>query len=745
MSTSIRSAIAPQVSLRTFATRYRPDPPFPLSVRKLLRAWPVGRLQRRSFDLRALQQKFDRYFNHAAHPLIRVQIHSNLVRVYMLGNDGTYGDTPLVEEVIDTSHRIRDLNTERILLELLPGERPQLRITVHFETGGEEEIDGKWPTPDADIESFRIILNCYFSRVSNRVDVLECVDVIETSAASLRLLSRAFTGDVYEYWHRAVKRKITVPNGLATEKVKNKIRSALCKEFINVGIDLDVTGPIDGVYADIVESMVSGGLYGALRSERFRKEIQRRLGSLLTGGEHHVTQVFGEGNALVVEYIQPPQQVEAFPEHPQPPLDPGTLAGIEHIVVLMMENRSFDHMLGYLSKEGGRSDVDGLRGGESNRYKGRDYASFPLGADNFAHSPCHDYECVFTQVNGGRQDGFVASFAQRFESQGVDPGRVMGHYSAAQVPVYDALARNFLVCDRWFCAHPGPTFPNRYYTLTGRLNRDRYGQWELGNSESAQYGTISTKTVFDHLSAQGVSWNYYEHGYCTLRIFGRYVDDYENRIRSIDHPRHGFFEAARTGTLPSVSFIDPNFIEVPVPYANDDHAPSRVIDGQVLIGKIARALIAGPKWDKTLFVVTYDEHGGFYDHVSPPQDAAPVCGVDQLGPRVPALVVSPWVDKGKASHVVFDHTSIIKTIVRRFLAANPPDMGARVAAANDLSQVMLARPRGDRPEIPLPSPPPRAALVAPTGVGDEDDPSDFHGALRALRLRHPVRRPGQPS
>ena len=114
-----------------------------------------------------------------------------------------------------------------------------------------------------------------------------------------------------------------------------------------------------------------------------------------------------DGQALNVDYIVPPGQLEPFPENPQDPLDPGLLANIDHIVVLMMENRSFDHMLGYLSKEGGRSDINGLRGGEKDRYKGTDYPSFPLPDTRFDESPGHGPSEVENEVDGGKMDGFV--------------------------------------------------------------------------------------------------------------------------------------------------------------------------------------------------------------------------------------------------------------------------------------------------------------------------------------------------
>jgi phospholipase C len=146
----------------------------------------------------------------------------------------------------------------------------------------------------------------------------------------------------------------------------------------------------------------------------------------------------------------------------------------------------------------------------------------------------------------------------------------------------------------------------------------------------------------------------------------------------------------------------------------------------------------GPLWQKTLLVITYDEHGGFYDHVMPPEGPAVSAGIKEFGPRVPAFVVSPWVDRGTVTDVVFDHTSILKTIARRFLSARPPDMGERMAQANDLSMVLRSTARQDRPDIPLPRALPpgdaqfRRAVLAREALADDDD---FHKLLRTARFR----------
>jgi phospholipase C len=150
----------------------------------------------------------------------------------------------------------------------------------------------------------------------------------------------------------------------------------------------------------------------------------------------------------------------------------------------------------------------------------------------------------------------------------------------------------------------------------------------------------------------------------------------------------------------------------------------------------------GPHWNKTLLIITYDEHGGFYDHVNPldfRDKAKPVSGIDHYGVRVPTFVISPWVDRGAVSNVVFDHTSIAKTIARRFMSASPPDMGERMAAANDLSMLLQPSARQDRRLIPVPPAPARTAglarRAAPVAASD-----DFKAIMRTMHARYSMRR-----
>ena len=178
----------------------------------------------------------------------------------------------------------------------------------------------------------------------------------------------------------------------------------------------------------------------------------------------------------------------------------GTLSNIDHIVVLTMENRSFDHMLGYLSLPAGqggagRTDIDGLTGGESNSFRGTHFPSTAVTQTVFSPFPPHGFEPVHRTINGGKMDGFASEYAA--QNGAPIAGQIMQHQTASTVPAYDGLARDFAVGHRSFASHPGPTFPNRFYELTGRLNLDVRGFWEF---DPGPVRPVGTQTIFDFLS-----------------------------------------------------------------------------------------------------------------------------------------------------------------------------------------------------------------------------------------------------
>src|SRR3984885_2518169 len=405
---------------------------------------------------------------------------------------------------------------------------------------------------------------------------------------------------------------------------------------------------------------------------------------------------------------------------------------IDHLVVVMLENRSFDHMLGYLSLPaalGGRDrgDVDGLRGPDVNfnEHAGSLYPIRPLEKTQFdgeAEDPDHSGEAVDEQLAGGGQ-GFVANFArhsaalaQKLGVPAPDPGLVMGYYDSDDLPVYDHLAAEYCVVDRWFSSVPGATWPNRLYSVAGQA---------AGERDDASPPLYELPTFVRYLDEANVDWRWYSFDPATLR-----AADPEYRLSH--HDRFGYVDARKlsireevagkltekgsllddiaAGNLGQVTWIDPHFKDLNVlgPDSNDDHPPSDVLAGQDLILTIYHALSSNPRtWPKTLLVIVYDEHGGFYDHVAPPAATDDHPDFRRLGVRVPALVVSPLVTPGSNSKALlgddfhFDHTSIIRTILTRFCQANGqiPAMSARTAAAHHLGHLLRdGAPRADVPD-----------------------------------------------
>ncbi len=381
---------------------------------------------------------------------------------------------------------------------------------------------------------------------------------------------------------------------------------------------------------------------------------------------------------------------------------PAELQKIEHIVVVMMENRSFDHMLGYLGLPGGLPDLDGVQAARPNLYTGREYQVKHLLGDDARRQidPDHGGGDVDRQLEN-ENGGFVADYAKKHPP---DPGVVMGYFDGGDLPAYDHLARQYCVCDRWFSSTPGATWPNRLYAITGRCDDTR---------EDLSPPFYSLPSVMRYLNDG--DWRWYSNDPGSLRLVDqRYRLGHRDNFayfdrRAIDalvelggdllvNPQAGFLDDAANGSLPRLSWIDPNYNDLSIlgQPSNDDHPPSDVRAGQSFVWSVYRALAAGPKeqWEKTLLVVTYDEHGGFYDHVVPPTDAAGTTPeFRRYGVRVPALVISPWIEPGTVCHTLFDHTSILKTILLRFCSDEKgtiPDMGPRVSAANDLSELLGA-------------------------------------------------------
>jgi phospholipase C len=396
---------------------------------------------------------------------------------------------------------------------------------------------------------------------------------------------------------------------------------------------------------------------------------------------------------------------------------------IDYIVVVMMENRSFDHMLGYLTL-GGRHDIDGLQPTFANVYDGRTYPIHRLGRTALDHDedPKHGGKDVSRQIAGGTMGGFVQNFIEsrpdelkeRFKAR-EDPV-VMGYYDGEALPVYDHLAKTFCVCDRWFSSVPGATWPNRLYAVAGHSNGRKENKKLFGKFD---FPLSWIPAFVRHLDYRNIDWRWYHARPWDIEPPTVQVVDGSYFVRPGDHfalfdrtevgGQPSFLEDARDGNLAPVTWIDPDFGITARGDSNDDHPPADVRRGQALLKKVVNALMESPAWPRTLLVICYDEHGGFYDHVPPPSAADDDEDMRTYGVRVPALVVSPFVPEGSVAHVTFDHTSIIRTVLERFCPEDDgsiPWMGARVAAAEHLGRLLtLADARPPAPvgsEVHLP-------------------------------------------
>jgi phospholipase C len=410
---------------------------------------------------------------------------------------------------------------------------------------------------------------------------------------------------------------------------------------------------------------------------------------------------------------------------------------IDHIVVLMLENRSFDHMLGYLSLppelqaaspgDRQRLPIDGLRDGLANTHAGVVYPVHHLDRTTLrkAEDPDHSEAGIREQLsnaNGGFVDCYV-----RTRNEPVDPGTVMGYFNADDVPMYDFLARRFCVCDHWFSSVPGHTWDNRVYAVSGRE----------ADALIPRAPLYAVPTFLRLLPAD--AWRWYSTDPATLRLIDpHYRLGPDRNFAFFDRrtlfEQETFFDDIAAERLPALSWIDPNFVDLSgfgPPGSSDDHPPSDIHAGQELALRVYTALASSPLWERTLLLVTYDEHGGFYDHVAPPVPVNPTPRYPTYGVRVPALVASPWVPAGQPSSTVFDHTSIIATVLARFVPSydgKDPDLGPRVAVANDLGALLTL----DEP---------RPAEPVPDAVIDAIAHWRLEGIKRALR--DPVR--GLPS
>lgn len=384
---------------------------------------------------------------------------------------------------------------------------------------------------------------------------------------------------------------------------------------------------------------------------------------------------------------------------------------INHIVFLMLENRSYDHVLGHLSLPayGNNPLYKGLRGRERNSIKNLkpDAWPNPQPASNYAPGPSHGHMATMEQIADGSMSGFANQHRDQIRRSSrpyFDARTIMNFHTPGQLCVYDMLIEEYTVATQWFSSFPGGTWPNRFCVMTGSTPI-----LENSDLETDDFGYLKDLTIFDLLNEANIDWRFYEHDLTFLRFFNNFRLNSNNIKPFLD-----FKTDVTNRNLPPVMFIDPSFSHVPGGGApNDDHpsfASTSMQNGQALVKDVITGLKASNSWNDTLLVVTYDEHGGFYDHMPPPgssvsnlNNVAKVhpSAPNMMGVRVPAFIVSPRAEKGGVIDRVFDHTSILKTILARFIPEKQNRLGPRVAQAAHLGGAVSRDPRIFAPDFPV--------------------------------------------
>jgi phospholipase C len=443
---------------------------------------------------------------------------------------------------------------------------------------------------------------------------------------------------------------------------------------------------------------------------------------------------------------------------------PSDLGLIDTIVCLIMENRSFDHMLGYLNLPGpARIPLEGL---QSDPAWLQQHAN--SGVEPFAfmvpliEDPPHEMATIAIQLGspstpGGPSpmNGFVESYRKRSPAP-IDERMVMGHYTAASVPMFDFFARNYTVCDHWFASLPTGTQANRLMAMGGATSI----------IDNAPLFLPDQPLVYDWLSEHGVSWCAYQSGHYLpfFTLMRKWQDEIANSLAldalvSHAHPRfRRFSNFARDWqteqTMPSVIFIEPEYTDGPHGVPNDDHPPTGIANGQALFKDVYDALIANPiRWARTLLLVTYDEHGGFYDHVPPLDIPTPLLGHGSTpvfattGVRVPGFVISPLVDPATVFSKPLDHTSFLQLIADKFGRGfySPAVANRQPALARLSDAITRTTPRIDPPAAPSLEPL-VAAVAAPSqpASGANANATAFRLAAAKITADHPGIAAGWP-
>lgn len=395
--------------------------------------------------------------------------------------------------------------------------------------------------------------------------------------------------------------------------------------------------------------------------------------------------------------------------YPNLPAGTDTIPRIEHIVVLMMENHSYDNRLGMLRRPGAngfRLGRDGLPAATNPYANGDIQHAFRMPTTCQISTVTQEWGNSHIQYDNGRMDGFVVTSG----------AESMGYWQEEDQPFYYSLAREFPIGDAYHSSVLGQTYPNRRYLLAATS----IGQVNDTTPNLTDYPPNGT--IFDQLDAHGITWKDY---YTDLATTELYPPLYLKNVGTKVVPIAGFFSDAAAGTLPGYCLVEPDYS------TQSEENPQNIAVGEAFAASVINAVINGPAWDRTLLMWTYDEHGGYYDHVPPPAAVPP----DDIGPdvpsgqsaydgfgrygfRVPFALVSPWARRHHVSHVVYDHTSILKLVETKW---NLPALTYRDANATaPLDMLDLRRPSFAEPPPlarPLVETDPSSLACSVTGPG----------------------------
>jgi phospholipase C len=416
--------------------------------------------------------------------------------------------------------------------------------------------------------------------------------------------------------------------------------------------------------------------------------------------------------------------------------DPRNLP-IDTFVVLMMENRSFDHYLGWLPGADGRQDGLVYRDAGGNPY---DTHRLSPDFQGCAHpDPDHSWDGGRQQLDGGRMDGFLRS--------GENDVFSIGYYAEQDLPFMPAVARAFTTFDRFFCSLLASTYPNREYMHAAQS----YGMTD--NTMPVSSGGFPDTTIFAALAAKGVSSRYFYTDIPVSALWGAPGLARSGQVQE-------YYERCASGTLPAVSFVDPAFNGEEQGTSGDEHPHGDVRLGQAFMADVVHAFLEGPQFKRGALFIVYDEWGGFFDHVRPPRVPDARANADiaqdfgQMGLRIPAVLVSPYARRGHVDHNIYGFESILKLIRYRFglLPLTTRDKYARnMARSFDFD----SKPNLDIPSLPDPPqvvgsscqggvPVPDPGLLPLAGRPKEHDLATLHssGYLERLGFHY---RPATPA